>query len=104
MLPPAVASKLFNFAHMGNFVWGGSSRHNPGSCVSPKGPAYQAHGLGEESVPRDSPALKGHDQPLEAAEATFREGQRLVISPLQGLLPEEGWGLIRHPGRWPGLC
>jgi hypothetical protein len=39
-------------------------------------------------VPRDTPALKGRDEPLEAAEATFRGGQRLVISPLQGLLPE----------------
>ena len=40
-------------------------------------------------MPRDSPALKGRDEPLEAAEATVRGGQRLVISPLQGLLPQK---------------
>jgi len=40
-------------------------------------------------VPRDSPALKGRDEPLDAAEATVRGGQRLVISPLQGLLPQK---------------
>ncbi|MGD0128251.1 MAG: hypothetical protein ABSF46_23050 [Terriglobia bacterium] len=45
--------------------------------------------MGEDSVPRDSPALKGRDEPLEAAEATVRGGQRLVISPLQGLLPQK---------------
>jgi hypothetical protein len=38
-------------------------------------------------MPRNWPALKGRDEPFEAA-ATFRGGQRLVISPLQGLLPE----------------
>ncbi|MGA2072407.1 MAG: hypothetical protein ABSH52_02795 [Terriglobia bacterium] len=40
-------------------------------------------------MPRDSPALKGRDKPLDAAEATVRGGQRLVISPLQGLLPQK---------------
>jgi hypothetical protein len=39
-------------------------------------------------MPRNWPALKGRDKPLDAAEATVRGGQRLVISPLQGLLPE----------------
>ncbi|MGD0128846.1 MAG: hypothetical protein ABSF46_26125 [Terriglobia bacterium] len=38
-------------------------------------------------MPCNWPALKGRDEPFEAA-ATFRGGQRLVISPLQGLLPE----------------
>ena len=44
--------------------------------------------MGEESIPRDLPALKGRDEPFGAAEATVRGGQCLVISPLQGLLPE----------------
>ena len=48
----------------------------------------QANGLGEESMPRNWPALKGRDEPLDTSEATVRGGQRLVISPLQGLLPE----------------
>jgi len=39
-------------------------------------------------MPRNLPALKGRDEPLEAAEATVRGGQRLIISPLQGLLAE----------------
>jgi hypothetical protein len=39
-------------------------------------------------MPLNWPALKGRDVPLEAAEATFRGGQRLVISPWQGLLSE----------------
>ena len=39
-------------------------------------------------MPRNLPALKGRDKSLEAAEATFRGGRCLVISPLQGLLPE----------------
>jgi hypothetical protein len=39
-------------------------------------------------MPRNWPALKGRDDPLEAAEAMFGGDQRLVISPLQGLLPE----------------
>jgi len=39
-------------------------------------------------MPRNGPALKGRDEPFEAAEATVRGGPRLVISPLQGLLPE----------------
>jgi hypothetical protein len=39
-------------------------------------------------MPRHWPALKGRDEPLEASEATLRGGQRLVISPLQGLLPK----------------
>jgi hypothetical protein len=38
-------------------------------------------------MPCNWPALKGRTEPFEAA-ATFRRGQRLVISPLQGLLPE----------------
>jgi len=37
-------------------------------------------------MPRNWPALKGRDEPLEA---TVRGAQRLVISPLQGLLPEK---------------
>ncbi len=41
-------------------------------------------------MPRNLPALKGRDEPCESAEATFCGGQRLVISPLQGLLPENG--------------
>ena len=40
-------------------------------------------------MPRNWPALKGRDEPLEALESTVRGGQRLVISPLQGLLPEK---------------
>jgi len=39
-------------------------------------------------MPRHWPALKGRDEPFEAAEGTFRGGQRLVISTLQGLLPK----------------
>ena len=38
-------------------------------------------------MPRNLPALKGRDDTIEAAAATFRGGQRQVISPLQGLLP-----------------
>jgi len=39
-------------------------------------------------MPRNWLALKGRDELLEAAEAAVRSGQCLVISPLQGLLPE----------------
>jgi hypothetical protein len=39
-------------------------------------------------VPRNLSALKERDEPFEAAQATFRGGQRLVMSPLQGLLTE----------------
>jgi len=39
-------------------------------------------------MPRNGSGLKGRDEPFEAAQATLRAGQRLVISPLQGLLPE----------------
>ena len=39
-------------------------------------------------MPRNWPALKGRDKPLDTSEATVRGGQRLVISPLQGLLAE----------------
>ena len=39
-------------------------------------------------MPRKWPALKGRDERFESAETTFRGGPRLVISPLQGLLPE----------------
>jgi len=66
-------------------------------------------------VPRDSPALKGREEPLDLAEAPVRGGPRLVISALQGLLPEKDglcfetqavglgfvssplWGSARHP-------
>jgi hypothetical protein len=41
-------------------------------------------------MPRKWPALKGRDERFESAETTFRGGPRLVISPLQGLLPENG--------------
>jgi hypothetical protein len=44
-------------------------------------------------MPRHGLALQGRDKPLETLEATFRGGQRWVISPLQGLLPE-------HEGVW----
>ncbi len=55
-----------------------------------KGAVEQSPGQrpGDESMPRNLPALKGRDEPLEAAEATVRGGQRLIISPLQGLLAE----------------
>jgi hypothetical protein len=67
----------------------------------------QANGLGEESLPRNLPALKGRDEPFELAEATFRGGQGLVISPLQGLLPKndgvsfatQAWALLARPFR-----
>jgi hypothetical protein len=39
-------------------------------------------------MPRHGLALQGRDEPLETLEATFRGGQRLLISPLQGLLPD----------------
>ena len=44
-------------------------------------------------MPRHGLALQGRDEPLETVQATFRGGQRWVISPLQGLLPE-------HEGVW----
>jgi hypothetical protein len=40
-------------------------------------------------MPRNWLALKGRHEALDAAEVTVRGGQRLVISPLQGLLPEK---------------
>jgi len=53
---------------------------------------------------RNLPALKGRDKPLEAAEATFRRGQRLVVSPLQGLLPENDGGSFATQAVGLGLC
>jgi hypothetical protein len=58
-------------------------------------------------MPPKLPALKGRDEPLEAAEATFHRGPRLVISPLQGFLPEnegvsfatQAWALLARPFR-----
>jgi hypothetical protein len=40
-------------------------------------------------MPRNWPALKGRDKPLDTSEATVRGGQRLVIPPLQGLIQEK---------------
>jgi len=40
-------------------------------------------------MPRNWLALKGHDEPLDAAEVTVGGGRHLLISPLQGLLPEK---------------
>jgi len=73
---------------------------------APKGRSNkaQANGLGEESMARNLPALKGRDKPLEAAEATFRRGQRLVVSPLQGLLPENDGGSFATQAVGLGLC
>jgi len=39
-------------------------------------------------MPRNGSGLKGRDEPFEAAQATLRAGQRLVISPWQGSLSE----------------
>jgi hypothetical protein len=52
-------------------------------------------------MPRDGLALKGRDEPLDAAEVTVRGGRRLVISPLQGLLQS---GIGSRPKPRPGLC
>ena len=53
-------------------------------------------------------APKGRDEPLEAAEASIRRGQCLVISPLQGLPPAPNLGQHQvvgtlrkaRPGNW----
>jgi len=66
-----------------------SRADDPSSAPKGRSNKAQANGLGEDSLPRHSPALKGRDNPLEAAEATPRGNQRLVISPLQGLLAEK---------------
>jgi hypothetical protein len=60
-------------------------------------------------MPRHGLALQGRDEPLETVQATFRGGQRWVISPLQGLLPDNegvwfatqavGLGFVSSP-RW----
>jgi hypothetical protein len=58
-------------------------------------------------MPRNWPALKGRDEPCETPQATFRAVQRLVISPLQGLLPQkdelcfetQAWALLARPFR-----
>ena len=54
-------------------------------------------------MPRQGPALKGRDEPIETPEVTVRGGQRPVISPLQGLLPEKDGVSFATQAAGPGF-